>query len=72
MGVQLEPMATATVTAGSLWHLQPMPQLAAMPILNPLSEAKHCTRIFMDTSGILNLLSHNGNSMGSVLQAGFI
>ena len=31
-------------------------------ILNPLSEARDPTRIFMDTSWVCNLLSHNGNS----------
>ena len=31
-------------------------------ILNPLSEARDQTCILMDTSQVLNLLSHNGNS----------
>ena len=31
-------------------------------ILNPLSETRDQTHILMDTSRILNLLSHNGNS----------
>ena len=31
-------------------------------ILNPLSEARDQTRIFMDTNQVLNPLSHNGNS----------
>ena len=31
-------------------------------ILNPLSEARDRTHILMDTSEILTLLSHNGNS----------
>ena len=34
-------------------------------ILNPLSEARDCTCILMDTSWILNLLSHNRNSLDS-------
>ena len=33
-------------------------------ILNPLSEAKNGTHILMDTSQVLNPLSHNGNSSG--------
>ena len=31
-------------------------------ILNPLNEARDQTRILMDTSQVLNPLSHNGNS----------
>ena len=31
-------------------------------ILNPLSKARDQTHIFMDTSGILNPLSHHGNA----------
>ena len=47
---------------GSEPHLQPIPQLTAMPILNPLNEARDPTHILMDISWVLNLLSHNGNS----------
>ena len=32
-------------------------------ILNPLSEARDRTHILMDTSWVLNLLSHSGNSL---------
>ena len=32
-------------------------------ILNPLSEARDGTHILMDTSWVLNLLSHSGNSL---------
>ena len=35
-------------------------------ILNPVSEARDQTRFLMDTSEVLNLLSHNGNSSGAV------
>ena len=31
-------------------------------ILNPLSEARDRTRVLMNTSQILNMLSHEGNS----------
>ena len=36
-------------------------------ILNPLSEARDQTLILMDTSQVLTLLSHNGNSVGFCL-----
>ena len=35
-------------------------------IFSPLSEARNWTRILMDTSQILNLLSHNRSSLGFV------
>ena len=38
----------------SSWHCR---------ILNPLSEARDPTQILMDTSQVLNPLSHNGNSL---------
>ena len=47
--------------AGSEPHLQPMLQLWKHQILNPLSEARDQTCIFMDANWILNPLSHNGN-----------
>ena len=31
-------------------------------ILNPLSETRDLTHVLLDTSQVLNLLSHNGNS----------
>ena len=37
----------------SLWHHR---------ILNPMSEAREETHVLMDTSWVLNPLSHNGNS----------
>ena len=36
-------------------------------ILNPLSKARDQTFIFMDTSQILHLLSHNGNSKRMII-----
>ena len=36
-------------------------------ILNPLSEARGQTQIFMDTSQVLNPLSHSGNSKETLL-----
>ena len=45
------------------------PQLAALPdgILNPLSEAGDRTCMLMDTSQVLNLLSHKKNSYFSIM-----
>ena len=42
-------------------HLWPMPQLAAMLILNPLSKARDWTHIHMDTNRVLNSLSYKKN-----------
>ena len=47
---------------GSNLCLQPTPQFMAV-ILNPLSEARDWTCIFMDTSRTHFLLGHNGNSV---------
>jgi len=61
--LQLPAYTTAMATQGpsricdlhhSSWQCQ---------ILNPLSEARDQTSILMDTSRVLNLLSHNGNSL---------
>ena len=41
-------------------------------ILNPPSEAKDRTHILMDASWILNPLSHNRNSLSSVLAEGTV
>ena len=64
--LQLQAYATATATLylsriGNLHHC-----LWQCQILNPLSKARDQTHILMDTSQILNLLSHNGNSRGCV------
>ena len=64
LGVELElqPLAYTTTTA------TPYPShicklccsLQQHQIFNPVSEARDCTHIFMNTSCILNSLSHNG------------
>ena len=62
--LELQLLASATATA------MPEPSLFCnlhcslqqCQILNPLSEARDRTRVLMDTSGILNPLSHNRNS----------
>ena len=61
---ELQPLAYATATA------TPDPRLTCdlhhsswqRQILNPLSEARDETCFLMDTSQVLNSLSHNGNS----------
>ena len=60
--LQLPAYVTATATldsSHSLWQRQ---------ILNPLSEARDRTCILMDTSQILNPLSHNGNPPPPLLE----
>ena len=47
---------------GSELHLQTTRSLWQCQIFNPLSEARDQTHILMDTSQVLNPLSHNGNS----------
>ena len=65
LGAESEVLAYTTATATwdpshicnlrhSLWQLR---------TLNPVSEAKDQTCTLMDTSRVLNLLSHNGNSL---------
>ena len=58
LGVESELQLLAYATAVSTSQ----PHLWQHQILNPLGEARDQTRIFMDTSWVLNLLSHNGNS----------
>ena len=69
LGVELELQLQAYATAmampdlsriwdrhSSLWQCQ---------IFNSLSEARDQTQVFMDTSQVLNPLTHNGNSKNS-------
>ena len=62
IGVAAADLHHSHSKAGSKLHLWPMPQLWQRQILNPLSEARDQTGILMDTSGVLNLLNHNGYS----------
>ena len=71
LGVELELQLTAYTTATemqdpscicNLHHSSQQHQ-----ILNPLSEARDRTHIYVDTSGILNLPSHSGNTLGTFL-----
>ena len=59
--LQLLAYTTATI-AGSEPQLQPAHSSQQCQILPPLSEARHWTRILMDTSWVLKRLCHNGNS----------
>ena len=54
--------ATATATPDPSHNLDLCCSLQQPWILNPLSEARYWTHILMDTSWVLNLLSHNRNS----------
>ena len=58
--LQLPAYTTATATP-DLSHICDL-CCSLRTILNPLSEARDGTHILMDTSQVLNLLSHNGNS----------
>ena len=46
----------------SKMHLWSVPLLVAMPDPYPTERGENWTHILMDTSGVLNLLTHNGNS----------
>ena len=48
--------------ARSELRLQPIPQLLATLDSQPTERGQDQTLILMDTSWVLNLLSHNGNS----------
>jgi len=66
------PAYTATIAAhlqSLLWDL--LHSLWQCQILNPLGEARDQTCILMDTSQVLNQVSHNGNSCFSVMKAEF-
>ena len=63
--LQLPAYTTATATAAlDLCHICDLyHSLQQHCILNPLSKARDGTRILMDTSQVLNLLSHNRHSL---------
>ena len=55
LGIKLElqlPAYTTATATRSEPHLPPIPQLMAIPILNPLSKNRDGTRILMDTSQV--------------------
>ena len=58
--LQLPAYTTATATPD---HICKLPFSSGQcQILNPLSKARDQTSIFVDTSQVLNMLSHNRNS----------
>ena len=60
---------------GSEPCLRPAPQLTAHSsagFFNPVNEARDQTRNLMDTSRVLNPLSHKGNSLQALLKNQFI
>ena len=62
LGVESELQLPAYITATAMWDLSRVCQLYHSSwqhwILNPLSEARDCTREIMDTSQVSLLLSH--------------
>ena len=66
LGVELELQLPAYDTATAVQHPSHIQGLRhslwQCRILNPLIEARDRTHIIMDTSQVLNLLSHNGDS----------
>ena len=71
--VESELQLPADATATAMWDMSCVCNLhhSSWPcwILNPLSEARDRTCIFMDTSQVLNRLSHNGNSRKEIASA---
>ena len=57
IGATVASLCHTHSNSGSEPHLWPIPQ-----ILNPMSEVRDQTHILMDTSRVLNLLRHKGNS----------
>ena len=67
LGVESKLQLPAYTTATAMPELRPVCDLCYYSswqrrILNPLNKARDGTRILMDTSHVLNLLSCNGNS----------
>ena len=75
LGVESEVQLLAYPAATATWSLSHIcdlhHSLRQRQILNMLSEARDQTSIFMDTSQVLNPLSHNWNSPPDVFKAPF-
>ena len=65
--LQLPAYTTTTAAAPDLSRIFHLHRSSwKYQILNPLSEARGHTHILMDTSQVLNLLSHSGDSLKKV------
>ena len=63
LGVELELQLQAAAMQELICICDPQHSWQQHQILNPLSEATDWTHILMDAIWVLNLLSHNGNSV---------
>ena len=72
IGAAAEAYTTATATPDSSHISKLHHSLQQHQIINPLSEARDQSHILMDTSQVLNLLSHNGNSYRSFVLEKYI
>ena len=61
--LQLLAYTSATVMQDPSHFCDLQYHLQQHQVLKPLSQARDWTPIFMDTSQVLNMLSHNGNSL---------
>ena len=73
LGVELELRLLAYTAATATWDLSHTCDLPhnswQRRVLNPLSEVRDRAHILLDTSRVLNLLSHHRNSCPSVSEA---
>ena len=71
LGVEWEVQLPACATATAMWDMSLIGNghhsSRQHRILNPLSEAGDRTCVLMDPTWVLNLLSHNGNSLTGLL-----
>ena len=76
LGIELELWLLAYTTAAATQDMSRICDLHHSSwqhwILNPLSKARDRTSIPMDTSQVLHLLSHNGNSFPSLFSLKYL
>ena len=70
--LQLLTYATATATRYPSGNCDLHRSLQQCQILNPLSHARYQTLLLVDTSWVLNPLSHNGNSRPRNIEGKFL